>query len=1122
MVNSDFEDASADEQEDENTNVADGNVLEDSTDEEEEREQPGADAEVEPTKGKAAAARKRKPKRRRNVFIDDAAEEDDDEEETAAPRGKAQKGHLYIDDIAQQSRDGEEEEESSEEDLEGIIAADGDADIAQGHNHQRFAEQRRRQEDMTEEELEKFAERYERQTYQVQGSSDGGDIGVVGQQGLQPTSADARLWAIQIRPGCEREAVVCIMTKAVQFAGRAEQLGMAALGIKAVFCQDHLPGYIWVETHKLDNVKDALRGFRFVFHSKPVTLVKLTEMVDTITVPKPKEQLLDIGAWVRVKTNPIYGGDIGRVVDVDYQKRRATIEVVPRLDYTAMAAARAQTSGRKASSTRQPPRPFNVAEGKERGCEVAVVGSSLIDAQKTYEVDGKYLLRGGYLLKSFPLKSLLALEGLPPMGELTQFKQAASGEEGADAGGLQALMGSLKGQEAPPTVFVKGDKIRVVAGELVGALGFVEKVDEDGILHMRATSLDKSLVVEVDRREVEKHFEAGDRVKAVSGQHSGETGMLVVLDDDGIAVLILDSSQTEARMFARDLTLSKERNVGIDRLGQYEQHDLVQLVDVVGVIVECGADTAKVLTSGGRPDRPEIRTVRLPDIKKRAGSRNAVTNDLGLQPVGIGDMVDVKRGSMSDKSGTVKFIKANNLFLHSREVKTHGGFFCVNARDCRVRGGKPSALGGSSAATPNRVADILAGLRSPGPNRTPGGVMGSPQLGSASQMSLTGTAGNSSFGGRTGGSRADDSLLGRTLKIMKGPHKSYSGRVVSATETHCRIELEATYRTVTVSRAQLNLGGPSGSSSDASPWNAPVTPSHPGGRTPGAATPMHAWGSATPSHPGSATPSRMPMTPGRETPGAAWNPSSPMRPADVPGTPAWGQELDNPLGFPAGGFPMSPMDLPTPASQYGTPGTAITPGYSPKGSYSPAGQGLSSYPMDTVGGSAPYSPAQPHEGPYTPGMLGTPADSSQGMLYTQQGSQLETPLAPLAGHLSDVSLLWHGIEVETADGRQGVVSEVSPDDVASIFVDADVVSEAVASLVVTPPVRRDRVRVVLEAAAHDAAADDATTRPGTTAILTEIRDQEAVLKLDGQDSSEEFEHAFVTYRRLGRIKDDMQ
>lgn len=37
----------------------------------------------------------------------------------------------------------------------------------------------------------------------------------------------------------------------------------------------------------------------------------------------------DIGAWVRVRTNPNYRGDIGRVVDVDYQKRRATVEVPP-------------------------------------------------------------------------------------------------------------------------------------------------------------------------------------------------------------------------------------------------------------------------------------------------------------------------------------------------------------------------------------------------------------------------------------------------------------------------------------------------------------------------------------------------------------------------------------------------------------------------------------------------------------------------------------------------------------------------------------------------------------------------------------------------------------------------
>ena len=34
--------------------------------------------------------------------------------------------------------------------------------------------------------------------------------------------------------------------------------------------------------------------------------------------------------------------------------------------------------------------------------------------------------------------------------------------------------------------------------------------------------------------------------------------------------------------------------------------------------------------------------------------------------VAVGDMVDVTRGAMNDKSGTVKFIFQGSLFLHSR------------------------------------------------------------------------------------------------------------------------------------------------------------------------------------------------------------------------------------------------------------------------------------------------------------------------------------------------------------------------------------------------------------------------------------------------------------------------
>jgi Early transcription elongation factor of RNA pol II, NGN section len=66
----------------------------------------------------------------------------------------------------------------------------------------------------------------------------------VGQQGLLPTKSDARLWAVQCKPGAEREAVVCLLQKAVEFAARNERLGMGALGIKSAFAHDHIKVHV--------------------------------------------------------------------------------------------------------------------------------------------------------------------------------------------------------------------------------------------------------------------------------------------------------------------------------------------------------------------------------------------------------------------------------------------------------------------------------------------------------------------------------------------------------------------------------------------------------------------------------------------------------------------------------------------------------------------------------------------------------------------------------------------------------------------------------------------------------------------------------------------------------------
>ena len=53
-------------------------------------------------------------------------------------------------------------------------------------------------------------------------------------------------------------------------------------------------------------------------------------------------------------------------------------------------------------------------------------------------------------------------------------------------------------------------------------------------------------------------------MKVNSGQHEGQTGMVVRVEDP-ICVLVSDSTHEELQVFARDLTESSEAATGLDR-----------------------------------------------------------------------------------------------------------------------------------------------------------------------------------------------------------------------------------------------------------------------------------------------------------------------------------------------------------------------------------------------------------------------------------------------------------------------------------------------------------------------------------------------------------------------------
>ncbi len=77
----------------------------------------------------------------------------------------------------------------------------------------------------------------ERFTAQSHGYAEVGDEQAteVGQQGLQPTPQDLKLWLVECKTGSEREAVISLMQKCIDLASKG-----TPLAIKAVFTQDHL------------------------------------------------------------------------------------------------------------------------------------------------------------------------------------------------------------------------------------------------------------------------------------------------------------------------------------------------------------------------------------------------------------------------------------------------------------------------------------------------------------------------------------------------------------------------------------------------------------------------------------------------------------------------------------------------------------------------------------------------------------------------------------------------------------------------------------------------------------------------------------------------------------------
>ncbi|KAK4481332.1 hypothetical protein RD792_012217 [Penstemon davidsonii] len=797
----------------------------------------------------------------------------------------------------------------------------------------------------------------------------------VEQQALLPSIRDPKLWMIKCAIGREREVAVCLMQKCIDRGSE--------LQIRSVVALDHLKNYVYIEADKEAHVREAIKGMRNIYPSK-IMLVPIKEMTDVLSV---ESKAIDISrdTWVRMKIAFCLTISLFlqcKVVDVDNVRLRATVKLIPRIDLQALASKLEGREVPKKKTFTPPARFMNIDEARE--LHIRVERKRDPATGDYYEKIEGMMFKDGFLYKNVSLRSLSTQNVQPTFDELEKFRQTSETGDG-DMSSLSTLFANRKKGH-----FMKGDRVIVVKGDLRNLKGWVEKVEEDTV-YIKPNEKDLPKTLAISDKELCKYFEPGNHVKVVSGATEGATGMVVSVESH-VVNIVSDTTKELLRVFADNVVESSEVTSGITRIGDYELHDLVLLDDnSFGVIIRVESEAFQVLK--GVPERPDVALVRLREIKYKI-DKKIFAKDRYKNTLSVKDAVKILDGPCRGKQGPIEHIYKGILFIYDRHHLEHAGFICVKSEACMMVGGSRS--NGDRNGQGNTLTSRFSHLRTP--PRTPQSPMRSARGGAMN------------FGGRHGGGRGHDALVGATIKIRLGHYKGCKGRVKDVKGSMVRVELEAQMKIVTGNYISDNVNVSASFRETSRYGMGSETPMHPS-RTPlhPYMTPMRDSG-ATPIHDGMRTPMR----------DRAWNPYTPMSPPrdnweDAnPGS--WGTSPQYQPGSP----PSRAYEAPTPGSGWtNAPSGNYNDAGTPRDSGSGYANAPSPYLPSTPGGQPPMTPSSA----YLPGTPGgqpmTPGSGGLDMMSPAVGGDNEGPW-----FLPDILV---NVSRSGEDSAVGVIRELLPD-----------------------------------------------------------------------------------------------
>ncbi|CAO4374106.1 unnamed protein product [Caenorhabditis nigoni] len=932
---------------------------------------------------------------------DDEEDDDDDEDENVSSKKKNKKrkkkapsGRDFLAwDVEVDDEDEDDDNDYDDEDDPRMNAMNEREEAERAMKEMEMNQRNRDRfkfQNMSEDEVQKYFEnKYKADKNSGDYDDEDSAMDDISKNSHLPSTKDPNLWIVKCRMGEEKLVAMHLMRKCLAVENSNEPFQ-----IKSVVVKEGLRGMIYIEAFKQSHVMSAIEGFS-ALNQFNITMVPIKDMVDVLRVVKDIPQL-KLGSYVRLKRT-MYKDDLAVVDLVDIAQNRVNLKLIPRVDYQRRRGAMRTEADKTYKLKRRPmPKLFDQDAIKEVGGEIVTDGDFIMFEGNHY--------RRGFLYKYFPINAVQADGVKPTLGELEKF------QESSDDLKRELETTSLKDTENP---FVPGDIVEVKAGELVNLRGKVMTVDGTKVV-MMPDQEDLKEAITLNASELRKYFKEGDHAKVISGRYEGQTGLIVRVKDS-TAIVLADLGMEELKVRVRDLQLCADVTTGVDSLGQFQYHDLVQLdhTGTVGVIIRLEKEHLEVLNMHGTVNRIKPQAI----ISKK-DVRFAKVLDSQNNSVEAKDIVRVISGvnykeneSDDDPVGEVLYAFRGTVFIYARKIAKNGGVLVCKPKQLLLQGAKKTSN-----------APMVARMASPNPMASPRHSTGGMTPGSQDGMSSRGSVGgqtprqnqNRHFGTANQQKvRRDLTIIGKNVRITKGPMKGLFGIVRDATEDTVRVELHTQCRTISVDRARVMVVGDTGithTSGGSSFYNTAKTPMRDSSKTPmyGSKTPMYGaqtpmYGAMTP-HAGDRTPHYSAMTPaydGGRTPAFGDGGRTPAYGSKTPAygdhdehsssrTPAYGNESGRTpaYGNESGRTPAYGSDSSrTPA--YGTE-TGRTPAYGNESSKTPAYGSDSSRTPAYGSVDSGRTPAYDQDSSSHPSK--TPSyDSSKTPAY---GNDYETPMSP--------------------------------------------------------------------------------------------------------------------------------